>query len=819
MRFLYLLFSVVLLSFSVASPQVHAQQGSIAGTVRAGDTGESLPGANVSLVEVTRGTSTDAEGAFRLEGVPAGTYTLRVSFVGYSAAERDVDVSPNQTTTINVRLALSSEQFEEMVVTGSREEERRAEAPVQIEVIGSEDIKTAGGETFWSSTAGLKGVDFSRVGLNQQSISMRGFDTHYGSRLVQMKNGRLAQIPGVGIPQVNYVPTSRLDVRQMEVVVGPASALYGPNAHAGVINVLTKTPWDESGGALSVRGGDRDFLDVTGRAAGTIGEDFGWKVTGQYMRGNDYRPPTGGPNARSADSTHFFNTQFNERELVDGYDIRSLRGQASLYYRFAERWQVKGSYGYSVNDNFETTTFGRLRTRDFRLQYQNLELTSDHWTLRGTHTSNDAGNSYSIDLLARSARQSFIETRQSGTSPEAARQEALSQVPSLRDSSLWALEGDLWDGEVRYNNSFGVGGGSVSFQTGIQVRRYAPTSNRTFLADAIGRDLGVTEAGAFLQVDYRPTDALRLNTAARVDERAGERAFSPKASLVYSATDDHIFRLTYNRAFKFPETIQRHYYAGVIRGNNSGFVVRDGPTLSADVVRRIDPLEPEEVNSIELGYRGQFGDRLSANIVGFTSWYSNFVSPLTFVASPDPSLVEGAAGPTFAFQNGGLIEGGTLLTFFNYGEAVVRGLDLGLTYAAGEKLTLTGTLSLIDRARFDKGTAAESLLLNVPRAKVKGGIKVRDVGFEGYFLNFTGRWKAAHRFRAGYWDSAQFYDDGEIPSRFSANLIVGYTVPGTGLSLKGSATNLLDTTVPDKLGAPRTGRLLILSATYTFLNE
>ena len=233
MRSLHLLFSVVLLSFSVASPQVHAQQGSIAGTVRAGDTGESLPGANVSLVEVTRGTSTDAEGAFRLKGVPAGTYTLRVSFVGYSAAERDVDVSPNQTTTINVRLALSSEQFEEMVVTGSREEERLAEAPVQIEVVGSEDIKTAGGETFWSSTAGLKGVDFSRVGLNQQSISMRGFDTHYGSRLVQMKNGHLAQIPGVGIPQVNYVPTSRLDVRQMEVVVGPACA-FGPySADAG----------------------------------------------------------------------------------------------------------------------------------------------------------------------------------------------------------------------------------------------------------------------------------------------------------------------------------------------------------------------------------------------------------------------------------------------------------------------------------------------------------------------------------------------------------------------------------------------------------
>lgn len=810
----------LLLVLSVCAAPASAQQGSLSGSVVDTDTGEPLPGANLSVIGTARGTTTDVSGDFRISDIPPGSYSLQVSFVGYSDIRREIDIRAGQTTTITVQLARNATQFEEMVVTASRQEEKLSDAPVQMEAIGAGDLETAGGETFWSSTSGLKGVDFSRMGLNQQSISMRGFDTHYSARLVQMKDGHLAQIPGVGIPQANYVPTPRLDVRRMEVVVGPASALYGPNAHTGVVNVLTKTPWDQSGVALSVRGGQQNFLDVSGRAAGTITDDVGWKVTGQYMRGTDYRPPVGGSDATAADSTHYFNTPFNETELVENYDIRSLRTEGSLYYRFGESWQVEGNYGFSVNDNFETTTFGRLRIRDLQLQYQNLELTSDHWTFRGTHTSNGGGNSYSIDLLARVADGVYREAIGSGTPPNQAREQALGQVSALRDSALWDLEGDLWDAEVGYNNTVDVGNGSLRFQTGLQIRRYDPTSNGTFLADAIGRDLSVTERGGFVQLDYRPTDALRFNAAARYDERAENSGFSPKAALVFSVTRDHTLRLAYNRAFKFPETLQNHYFAGPLQGNDDGFVVRNGATTSATVVRRIDPLEPEEVNSVEFGYRGTFGDRFSTNLVVYNSWYSNFISPETIVASPDPSLVEGQSLPTFAFQDGQLVaDSGFLITFFNYGEAVVRGLDLGMTYDVQDQVRLTGNVSLIDRVRFDNNGAAQSLLLNVPQTKVKGDIEIRDVGFEGYFLNLSGRWKAAHRFRAGYWNSSNFYSDGEIPSRFSVNLTIGYTVPGTGLDLKGSATNLLGTTVPDKLGAPQTGRLLTISATYQFLEE
>jgi iron complex outermembrane receptor protein len=154
----------------------------------------------------------------------------------------------------------------------------------------------------------------------------------------------------------------------------------------------------------------------------------------------------------------------------------------------------------------------------------------------------------------------------------------------------------------------------------------------------------------------------------------------------------------------------------------------------------------------------------------------------------------------------------------------VRGLDFGLRYAATEKLELSGNMSLIELSDFERGDANQSLLLNVPTTKVKGSVTVRDVGVDNYFVSASGRWKSAYTFRSGYWNSQTFYSDGEIPSRFTANLTAGYTanltagytVPQTGVKLKASVTNLFDTNTPDVLGAPETGRLFWVSATYNF---
>lgn len=810
-----LLVTLASLLVFVTPPLAHAQHGTLEGTVRGGDTGESLPGANVTIESTNLGTSTDSDGAFRLENVPVGSYTVRISFVGYNIEQREVSIQDGQTATLNVVLPLSSQEFDEVVVTGSRQQESVGEAPVQMEVVTEDDIRTLPGETLLSTLATQKGIDYSRTGLNQQSISMRGFDSHYNARLVQMKDGHLAQAPGTGLPQGTITPTSELDVRQIEVVVGPASALYGPNAHTGVVNILTKTPWDESGITLDVQGGQQDLLDVNGRVAGTIAEDFGWKISGEYMSGTDYKPPRGGPNAQPRDSTHYFGTSFNEIDLVENYHISTMRSEGSLYYRFGNTWQIRGDYGFSLNDNLETTTFGRIRLRGYQLQYQNLELSSDNWKFRATHTANEGGDSYTLEGLASISETAYQTALAQGVPPDQAYQQTLDQLPAYRDSTRFTFQGEMWDAEAQYKTTFNVGLGTLHLVTGAQFQRYLPSSNETYLADAIDRDISATEQGAYLQLDYRPTESLRINTATRVDQHTRyDRQISPKAAVVYSFNRNQRLRFSYNRAFKSPEIFHHHFYIGPLRGNTGGFTIRNGPTSNADVVQEIAPLSPEEVNSIEAEYRGVFWDDVSLNLVAYNSRYTNFISPLTVVASPAPELHPTASQPTFAFQDGELVDQRGLLTYYNFGEATVQGIDLGLGYSFGQKVSLSSSLSLINMAEAEKNAFTPPLLLNVPTTKVKGSMMIRDLGIDNYFIRLTGRWKSSHDFRVGYWDSERFFGEGGIPSRYSVGMTVGYTVPQTGLELKASGTNLLDTRIPDKLGAPQTGRFLSFSASY-----
>jgi len=797
------------------TPLAHGQQGTLSGTVEAGDTNEPLPGANVLLEEIDQGTSTDLNGAFTIEDLPAQSYTVRISFTGYETRRRQVSVKADQVTRLDVILPASSEEFDEVVVTGSKKKEKLVDAPVQMEAVSAADLEQVGGDTFYSALSNLKGIDFARTGINQQFISMRGFDSHYNTRLLQMKDGYIMKAPGNGMPQGNAVSTSELDIKRMEVVIGPASALYGPNAHSGVLNIITKTPWDESGASVDVRRGQQSLFDVNARVAGVVNENVGWKVTGQYMSANDYSPASGGPTA--ADSTHFFGTEFNESEIVADYDIESIRTEGTFYYRFGDGWQLDATYGFSQNDNFAPLTSGRIRSRGFTIQHQNLQLSNDHWKAQVTRTSSDEGDSFLIDGVARQADQRYNQMVANGVSAGQARQQVLNEIPSIRDSSGYQLNGKLWDAAVQYNNDFSVGSGSVEFITGFQHRQILPSSSETFLADAVGRDISSTISGGFLQADYRPINALRVNVAARVDKHSAFDDFlvSPKASVIYTVVENHNVRATYNRAFKSPTTINRHLYAGPARGNTNGFTIRSAPETNADVVRTIDPLDPEEVNSLELGYKGVFDGRFFVDVLGYNSWYSNFISPGTIVAGPLPSLNPSSSQPTFAFQDGELVAGsGFLSTYFNFGEATVRGVDLGLEYAFPEKLSVSGNLSYLEITDADRGDATQPIPLNVPNLKVKGAVTVQNVGIEDAFLNVEGRWKESYKFRAGFWDSELFYEDGKVPSRFSLNLTTGYTFSDTGLQLKASATNVLNTTVPDKLGSPETGRLVTISAQY-----
>jgi outer membrane receptor for ferrienterochelin and colicins len=779
-----------------AQPQVQAQVkegGTIKGTVYVSGN-EPLPEAVVKVVGTGLTATTNIEGEFEIHNVPPAKHELKITFPGYKDVVRPVELAAGKTVAIEADLELDEQFGEEMVVTGSKFGEKRLESPVTVESVGEKLLMQSGGTSYMAALQSVKGIDYSDTGVNEKRISTRGFNTQFNSRMITMLDGRLAQLPGSGLPLGSQLPTPNLDVKAVEVVIGPASALYGANAHAGVINVLTKSPWDDSGAEVAVRGGTLQLMDVSTRVAGTVNQDFGYKFNGQFLRGRDFSPPrelhTHDYGAASAPLVY-------EGDLLDEYRVASTKAEGYLYYRLGD-WNFKGGYGFSTTDGVTLTNAGRNHLRGWQVHQQTISASHPHWFAQVSRTSSNAGGTYQLDRLA-----SVVQAN--GGPPEDP-----SALDEIRDQIKFIDRSQLIDSEVQYLNEFG----GLKLVTGLQLRLYNPSSEGTYLADVNGKKLSATEFGGYVQGDYSLLrDRLRLVAATRVDTHSNYSAqFSPKASVVYSPVRNQHLRLGYNRAFKSPTILENYLLiSNILLGNRTGFTIKDA---EGNVISEIAPLVPETVNSLEAGYKATFNDRLLVDVVAYHSWYQNFISALSSRASP-------AAG-TFAFYPDGkpTAEGtpvqGALSTYANFGRSRVAGADLGLEYMVNPNVSLNGSISYIKLIKFSNTDPTQSaLLLNVPDLKLKASVAFQNLFMDRSFLRIFGRYQDAYEFRAGRWNSTVLLQDGKVPARFVADIATGYSFDN-GLAVSANLNNLFNNHGIDQLGSPESGRMAYVQLSYKY---
>ena len=807
----------LLLSATMARAQ---NAGTIEGTVTKEKTGEVLPGVNVILTGTTKGAATNKSGTYQISGIKPGKYRLKATFLGFAPFQSNpLVVKAGETITLDISLEETVRQGNEIVVSGSKRPEKLLESPITIERVSEEELSKSGGETFLSSLSNLKGVNFNNAGVNTQLVSARGFNSGFNTRVLFLIDGRLATLGSTGLPQGNFLPSSKIDLKSIEVVLGPAAALYGPNAGSGVINVTTKDPWDQSGVAVETRVGNQNLREISYRVAGTVNNNFGYKVTGQFLDADDFRP-------QREDSLHFFqppgtqptpaNTIF-ETDVVEDYEVGATKVNGSLYYKLGD-WKLTGTAGWSSTDQLALTSNGRNRIEDWKVNYQTLQLSSTHWYAQVSRNGNTAG-SYQVNQVVP-----VVQAMVNAGVP-------LNQVDieSLRESVAFVDDTEIYDSEIQYNNSFN----GLNLVTGVQYRNFQPFSDGTFLDDGDGQSISRELIGGYAQLDYDLVDEkLRAVVAARVDGNTDyDTQFSPKGSLVYTVAPGHNLRATYNRAFTSPTIIQSSAFIPVdlsavapgfallIAGNSKGYTIRDA---DGNVVNTIDPTVPEEVNSIELGYKGSFGQNLFVDIVGYNSWYNDFIG----------SSVVADGFTTTAFQNGEqvLAPGSTntlLLTFINFGEATVRGLDIGLNYYLSDNFEISGSFSTIKLTDFQNETTETTLPLNTPPIKVKGGFTARNIfdsnALQAPYLKINGRWRDSYQYTSGYWNTNVLLDDDgdltdkeELPAKFQLDASAGFDISDTGLAVQGSVSNIFDTDNVDLLGPAPIGRTYWLSLKYNF---
>lgn len=811
--------TIIFLLCSISLTAAQAQStGNIEGQVFDLQSSEALTGVNIVLQGTNYGAATDINGNYRIENIPSGSYTLIATYLGYENIEQEINIEGGQTLELDLEMKPTMLRSDEMVVTGSRRPEKLLESPSTIERVSTEDLELSGGSTFMSSMANLKGVNYTNAGINTQLISARGFNSNFNTRMLFLIDGRLATLGGTGLPQGNFLPSSKIDLKSIEVVLGPAAALYGPNSGSGVVNVTSKDPWDQAGVTVETRAGNQKLRDINYRIAGTVNNRFGYKITGQYMEAVDFKP-------QREDSLHFYqaagtkptsaNTVF-ETDVVENYNVGATKINGSLYYRFGD-WKATGTYGWSSTDQFSLTGNGRNRIKDWQVDYQTLQLSNDNWFAQASRTGNKAG-SYQLNQVVP-AVQAMVNGGMS-----------LDQIDiaSIRESVAFIDDTEIYDSELQYNNQFG----DLNIVTGINYRNYLPESQGTYLEDGAGQDISRELFGGYAQLDYDLLpDELQFVVAARVDANTDyDTQFSPKASVVYTAVPGHNIRATYNRAYTTPTILQSHAYIPVpdlfapgysflIGGNTRGYTIQDG---SGNVINTIDPTSPEEVNSLELGYKGVFGEKLFVDMVGYYSWYQDFIG--TDVVADGINAI--------AYRDGEqvMVDGSNftaLQTYINFGEAQVQGFDFGLNYYFNDQYSLNANLSTIKLVDFTNDVTDAQLPLNTPPLKIKGGFTAKQIfdnnTFQDPFLKVNLRWQDSYQFLSGYWntnvlldDDGDLTDDEELPSKFELDLSTGFDISDTGLSLQASINNVLDTEKVDQLGTAPMGRTFWVSLKYNF---
>ncbi len=242
--------------------------GNIKGTITTSD-GQAAAFVSIQIKSTGRGTVTDAKGDFALRKLEPGAYTLLVSLIGYEPKEETVQVTAAQTTHINFHLQVSNSQLSEVTIKGSqnkltnKESDFIAKLPIKnlenpqvYNVVSKELMKeqvitsfddalknTPGVNRLWSSTG--------RPGDGAGYYSMRGF-------VVQpsMVNGVAA------ISNSNVDPAN---IERIETIKGPSGTLFGSSliSFGGLINIVTKKPYDNFGGEISYTGGEYGLSRVT----------------------------------------------------------------------------------------------------------------------------------------------------------------------------------------------------------------------------------------------------------------------------------------------------------------------------------------------------------------------------------------------------------------------------------------------------------------------------------------------------------------------------------------------------------------------------
>lgn len=340
-------------------------------SVRDADSLEPLPGAAGIVKGTAIGANADGNGVIRFVNLPDGNHKIEISFVGYERQIISLDLPSEADSRTEVLLHPAGEALEEIVISSTRGTRTFADIPTRVEFIAGEELAEKGNmkpgdiRMLLNESTGIQTQQTSATSANA-SIRIQGLDGRYTQILKDGFPLYAGFSGGLGLLQI-----PPLDLKQVEVIKGSSSTLYGGGAIAGMVNLISRTPDEEGDLRFLINGTSAGGLDISG----FYGKDFGKvgvTVFGSRNSNAPYDPADIGLTAIPKFTRHTFNPKvfleigqnaaldfginYTEEDRIGG-DIEYIKGNGQPENRyFEENVSERVSTQLSLSYRFDEST-------------------------------------------------------------------------------------------------------------------------------------------------------------------------------------------------------------------------------------------------------------------------------------------------------------------------------------------------------------------------------------------------------------------------------------------------------------------------------
>lgn len=529
-----ILFLILLISFSV----VGQEKGLVVGHVLSN--GQPVPFVNVVLKNSTSGTSSDENGNYSLS-IPSGKQTISVQAIGYKTQDKNITVPVNGKIHVDFNLEESVFGLNQVVISATRGLQKRTEAPVIVTVTNSEVLQKA---QAISLSEGLSFQPGLRMETNCQNcgfsqVRMNGLDGAY-SQILMDSRPIFSALNGVyGLDQI---PTNMIE--RIEVVRGGGSALYGSNAIAGTINIITKDPITDSF-EINTHYGliDGDSPDKAITLNGTIlSEDLslGMQI---YSMLRD-------------------RTQYDAN--ADNYtEIPSMENQTfgfKTFYRPFERSKITidfhtiKEFRRGGEDQFELLPFGAYTTEQITSAMVGGGLTFEGY-------SANEKNKFAFYLNSQQSKNdNFYGGRIDDELGNINYEESLKGYGNT-EVKTWIGGGQFNRKQTDFINGTGV------LTTGAEYKKERMADAKPGYNAFVNQTLDIL--GIYAQEEWKANEKLKVLAGIRADfhNAAEEKViFNPRVNIMYNLKENLQWRTSYAKGFRAPQVFSEDIHARIAAG-------------------------------------------------------------------------------------------------------------------------------------------------------------------------------------------------------------------------------------------------------------